>query len=383
MKQNIDSVNYCNDELDIYTYMLILWKRKKYLVLLFCLSTTITLIVLLSLPTIYKGKIVLKPGIKDITPEGVEVFIESPEKIINNINTGFFNPDIDIEKFKINSEINLTTIIVNISSTDKLVLQSVGKEFIDQLIKYYSPLIEEQKGTIKHNIDKLFEDIKKNNENKTEVINNMYDNIDMTKSKIKRDKNKIEIIDKNINSLEANIAIAREIIKNIEPKINSNMNIDKDLYDIYQKNMLRIDTIATQLKSDKLMIEDIAFEIIKNGVDIEKQNNIIPDIQDDIKTTEIAINKLINNNYTDIDKHLLTKNTTYNNIIVLQNVFKKLSAINIIRNNTSNPVKTEYSLSLLVKIFSIVGIASIIIGSMIILFIEYTIEQKKTCEKLK
>lgn len=89
---NMRSCTPSPDEIDIYSYLPVLWQKKLLIFILFILFTSIYVIWTLNKSKVYDASCVI--NVTNLSIDNNQYFIENPEIVASNITQGFFNNSI-------------------------------------------------------------------------------------------------------------------------------------------------------------------------------------------------------------------------------------------------------------------------------------------------
>lgn len=229
MKEMTDE-SYYDDEIDLAQMLLVLWRRKRLILIITCFIVVIAGVVTLRLPKTYNLYTVIEPGVVDITQEGGYVYLDTTSNI----------------KARIDSQAYTRRILQN-ASTDRELSSLDFKVDIPNKANILKIRYEAKKKDIDFGIcvlNKLISELQKDYDTDIQLKKDEYNKQVLMKN------NQMSALNLQKKDMERQILTKEKIIADKYIQIeNHNANIKA--YD------QRIDNLLNELKTIKTKSQDI------------------------------------------------------------------------------------------------------------------------------
>lgn len=299
--------SYREDEITLYDYMLVLWKRKYLIIAIFVVTVISASFISLRLPRTYRITTMMTPGLVGISSDGKLAYLDSVPNILASINEEAFSYKIiealkfDRQKYsdiKFNTSVSKSSEVISIKydTQDIETGNKIMTELLNQLQIYYNNRTAAGIGTIVRTIDTLKNKSLSIENKKMMVINakkKIMSEIEMLKDTIDLLKATEKKLDGQIKTANENTKIIMQDRDELLKKVGKTESVALLLYsNTIQQNISYIDRLNEYLDKNKIEQKTTKSELSKKEIVLKDKDTEIKDIEIERQNILIDIRNL-------------------------------------------------------------------------------------------
>ena len=348
---------YAEDEINLFDYFQVIWKRRILIISIFLAAVTGAAAISFMMKPVYRVSALISPGWIDVSLDGRVTYIDSNENIQFSIENGAFDSKI-IETLKLDSakynRFNFKTklskgsnvIQVYLDTTDREKGKLILGELLNNLTSFY-----------KNRIDLKFEGIKMS----AYIMRNQIATLDNKKSRVLNDKKRIM---SDMGHQRDRLVLLKNTEKNLQEQIKGVQENTKAI-------MKERENVLKEGKADSIALLLYSNTIQQNISYIDRLNS---DIEKNMLDQEATKNELSKKEIQLKDKDTETKDLETEVLTALKNIEKleldkmKIEGIKILHepSSTNGHIKPKKAQNI-----AIAGVTSLFGGIFLAFFIEF------------